>query len=662
MGSAPLADLRIADPGVAERHAEIRVVEDGLEVRDLGTATGTRVEGRAVECGSVAPGEEVRFGETRLLCCRTGEARASPRSPPSRDAGAGREIRKTIPDDPRELTRSLGSGIGSSRDLERVACLSALSQVLFEPEPRPGALDEVLDVLGSRLPFERACVLLAREDGELELVARHGPVERTADGWDVSESVAREAVTSGQGILTMDARVDQRFRRSESVRLHDIRAVLAVPIAHGEERIGALYADTMRVRGAFDELDLDLMGLAARLIAIATIKRRGEDALRRTEDHLRHAQKMEAVGLLAGGVAHDFNNFLTVILGHAEVAADLLPETSPARASVDLVHRTATKASALTRQLLAVSRKQTFHTRVLDLNRVVGDLEPMLRTLGDDHELVLDLAEPLGPVEVDPAQVEQILLNLAVNARDAMPTGGTLTIRTLDRVVRQESLLAHDRIAPGRYSVLVVSDTGPGIAPEHLHRIFEPFFTTKRKDKGTGLGLSAVYGIVQQSGGTISVDDAGPGATFRIAFPRSERPIEEPTAEPTSRPARGGDGERILVVEDEEDVRTILARTLRVGGYEVLESGSGAEALALCERRGAELDLVVTDVVMPEMNGRELAERLAERNPDLRMLFVSGYTDDVLRDHGVREGTVDLVQKPFGSDVLLRKVREILDR
>ena len=326
-----------------------------------------------------------------------------------------------------------------------------------------------------------------------------------------------------------------------------------------------------------------------------------------------------------------------------------------------MIQKASQKASALTRQLLAVSRKQTLRPQVLDLNQVIRDLEKMLRRLIGEHiVLQVELDPELGPVECDPEQVEQILLNLTINARDVMPTGGALSIRTTNHQVDEESVLTLDRVEPGVYSMLTVRDTGPGIPEEAMDRIFDPFFTTKAEGKGTGLGLSTVYGIVRQSGGHISVYNEFPGATFKIAFPRSDKPLpvaadDQPIEEPE------GGQERILLVEDERDVRSVLVRILRMGGYDVTEASSGPDAIAITEREGLDFDILVTDVVMPEMNGRQLSEHLSALRPDLKVLFLSGYTDDILRDQGVSEGQFNLLQKPFQPEVLLTRVREILD-
>jgi PAS domain S-box-containing protein len=375
---------------------------------------------------------------------------------------------------------------------------------------------------------------------------------------------------------------------------------------------------------------------------------------KRLEEQLRQSQKMEAVGRLAGGVAHDFNNLLTVILGYGSLLLEQTAASDPRYEPIRLIRTTAERAAALTRQLLAFSRKQLLMPVVLDLNTVVTDVAPMLRRLiGEDIRLLTDLAPGLGPIKADRNQLEQILVNLAVNARDAMPTGGRLTIAT-----RNE-----DGDEPGgpRHVVLTVRDTGHGMDEHTRAHLFEPFFTTKEVGKGTGLGLATVYGIVQQSGGTIAVDSApGAGAAFRIILPRVEEvPVASPAASPGSESVQGR--ETILLVEDEEMLRNLARIVLRKNGYTVLEAAHGAEALTLCQTHTGPIDLLMTDVIMPILGGRELADRVALLRPDIKVLFISGYTDDAVVRNGVTADSVQFLHKPFTPSTLLSKTREVLD-
>ena len=394
-----------------------------------------------------------------------------------------------------------------------------------------------------------------------------------------------------------------------------------------------------------------------------TQHKQAEEALRSSDELLRQAMKMEAVGRLAGGVAHDFNNLLTVILGSAQLFELNHGMNSPGSGEIEEIRKAANRASGLTQQLLAFSRRQVLEPRILDLNMVVGDTLKMLRRLiGEDVEILVRHDTALGRVLADPGQMEQVILNLAVNARDAMPSGGTLTIETRNADL-DASLSDQGRdIVPGRYVVLAVTDTGCGISRENQTHLFEPFFSTKEHGKGTGLGLAMVFGVVKQSGGYICVSsEIGRGSTFKIYLPRVNG--VSPTARPekTEDRARGGT-ETVLLVEDEEQVRRISRRCLEISGYHVLEAENGVDALMKAGSHEGRIDLVVTDVVMPRMGGRELAERMTKLRPLARVLFVSGYTDDAIVHHDVERARLDFLQKPFTHESLARKVREVLDR
>jgi PAS domain S-box-containing protein len=382
---------------------------------------------------------------------------------------------------------------------------------------------------------------------------------------------------------------------------------------------------------------------------------------RRLETQLRQSQKMEAIGRLAGGVAHDFNNVLTVILSNSEMLAGQLSPEDPRRQELIEIRDAAQRAATLTRQLLAFSRKQVLKPRVLSLNAVVVTLEKMLRRLiGEDIELVTVLQPDLCPVEADPGQLEQIVMNLAVNARDAMPEGGSLSIETGNAEVDEVFARKHFPMVPGRYVMLVVCDSGAGMDAETQRHIFEPFFTTKPRGRGTGLGLSMVYGIVKQSGGYIwAYSEPGLGTTFKIYFPRVEGArgdAEAAVAESSSPPGR----ETILLAEDEDSVRRLARRILEEAGYIVLEAREATEALTISEGWHGPIDLLVTDVVMPELNGRELAERLSVLRPGIQILYISGYTDHDVLDGIVGPGN-NFLQKPFTPESLASKAREALD-
>ncbi len=388
-----------------------------------------------------------------------------------------------------------------------------------------------------------------------------------------------------------------------------------------------------------------------------TERRVAEEAWAESQTQLQQSQKLEAVGRLAGGVAHDINNMLTAVKGFSALMQMDLAEQDPLRNYVDEIDRVADRATLLTRQLLTFSRRQVVQPRALDLNAVVEGMEEMLRRLiGENLQFVLQLDLALGPIMADPGQVEQVLMNLVVNARDAMPDGGTLTLRTGRDVAEPTELAAGSRAV-----LLSVTDTGCGMDAATQAKIFEPFFTTKEVGKGTGLGLSTVYGIVQQSGGTIDVASApGRGTTFNVRFPASRDEVETaPLA--TAAPDHVRGGKTILLVEDEPVVRTLARRILERLGYSVLEAGGGPEALWALQQHAGPIHLLLTDVVIPEMSGPELAEQITTLRPATRVLYISGYsTDEVARHGAVRTGVV-LLQKPFSTDALADAVRAVLD-
>jgi hypothetical protein len=379
------------------------------------------------------------------------------------------------------------------------------------------------------------------------------------------------------------------------------------------------------------------------------------------EAQLHQSQKMEAFGQLAGGVAHDFNNLLTVISGYSELLLAMLPADDEKRGMVTDIRDAGNRAASLTRQLLAFSRRQIIQPRVLDLNAVVADVERMLRrVIGEDVQLVTVLQPAISAVRADPVQVEQVILNLAVNSRDAMPDGGMLTIETSEVELGESYTNAYADVRPGRFVMLAIRDTGSGITPEVKARLFEPFFTTKGVGRGTGLGLAVVQGIVSQSDGIIDVETgAGAGTTFRIYLPAVE---EQPATLPDAglEPSPSG-SEAVLLVEDDDSVRGVTAVALRGFGYTVVAARSGRAALELMTSRPERIDLLVSDVVMPDMNGRELSELLLARYPEMRVLFLSGYTDDAVVRHGVLRAEVAFLQKPFTPIVLATKVRSLLD-
>jgi PAS domain S-box-containing protein len=379
-------------------------------------------------------------------------------------------------------------------------------------------------------------------------------------------------------------------------------------------------------------------------------------------DQLRVSQKMQAIGELAGGVAHDFNNLLMVVKGHGELLLSRLPDPSPLRHNVEQMEKAADRAATLTRQLLAFSRKQVLQPRVLDLNEVVsGMIQMFSRVIGENIEMAFLPGTKLGRVKADPGQIEQVLLNLVVNGRDAMPDGGRLTIETSNIVLDEEYAATHTSLRPGPYVMLTVSDTGCGMDAQTQSRIFEPFFTTKEHGKGTGLGLATVYGVVKQSGGFIYVySEVEHGTTFKIYLPLVTADAEKLTTEKVVQgPPRGT--ETILFVEDEESVRSLVRDFLETTGYKVLEATDGIHALDVAAAHKGPIHILITDVVMPRLSGRELAVRLSAERKDVKILYISGYTDDSVFRHGVLEGGVSFLQKPFNLKSLAQKIREVLD-
>lgn len=379
------------------------------------------------------------------------------------------------------------------------------------------------------------------------------------------------------------------------------------------------------------------------------------------EDQFRQAQKMEAIGQLAGGVAHDFNNLLTIILGYTQLLMSDLDPSDPQQSDLTEIHRAGTAAGGLTRQLLAFSRKQIIEPTLLDLNEIVTQMRSMLgRLINEDVTILLELQPELAVIKADRAQVEQVVVNLAVNARDAMPTGGTMTIETANVELDENYGKRHLGLTAGRYVVLTVSDTGTGMTPEVQARLFEPFFTTKDVGKGTGLGLATIHGIVARTGGGVNVySELGLGTSFKVFFPRADVATAKVDVPAPEIPLAVGT-HSVLVVEDASGLRELARRLLDRLGYIVFTASSSEEALRLFDENPS-IDVLLTDVVMPGINGPELSRRLVERRPALKVLFMSGYTDDAIAQHGVLKPGVVLLNKPFTAETLGRKIRDVLD-
>lgn len=449
-----------------------------------------------------------------------------------------------------------------------------------------------------------------------------------------------------------------------------LRNAMALAVAEP----GSPHAETLRLRGGAGEirtLEAICSGLRDPITKAMTVvlnsrdvteRLSAEQALRHSEDQLRHSQKMEAIGRLAGGVAHDFNNLLTAILGYSQIVEDRLTAEGLPIDDIGEIRKAGTRAGALTRQLLTFSRKQVIMPQVVDLNEVTQEMQKMLRRLvGEDVQLVCELTPNLFRVLADPGQIEQVVMNLAVNARDAMPGGGILTLRTSNVNLDEEAAAPLRPLAPGEYVLLTVSDTGSGMNEETRLRVFEPFFTTKAEGYGTGLGLSTVYGIVHQCGGGLDLHShEGEGTTFQIYLPRTTR-TATPGLGGLQRPERLTGTETVLLVEDEEWVRTLVQQSLEQNGYTVLPAQDGMDALRIHEHYQGTIHLLLTDVVMPRLNGVALAHRMSLLRPDTRALFISGYSDhETLRNHPLQNGE-QFLQKPFTIQDLALRVRAILD-
>jgi PAS domain S-box-containing protein len=424
----------------------------------------------------------------------------------------------------------------------------------------------------------------------------------------------------------------------------------------GETRLFETIKVPLKLRGSNA---IQVLGVATDI----TDRKQAEQNLRGTEEQLRQSQKLEAVGRLAGGIAHDFNNLLTIITGYSELLLIQSGSNDAAREKIEGIRDAGVRAAALTRQLLAFSRKQVLQPVVLDLNTLIEGVGKMLaRLIGEDIQVTTLLKPDIKSIHADPGQIEQVIINLAVNARDAMPQGGKITIETANVELDESYAATHVAAQPGRYVMLSLSDTGIGMDADTLKRIFEPFFTTKELGKGTGLGLSTVYGIVKQSGGNIWVySEVGQGTTFKIYFPQVEGEAERQLKIDAASPLPQGT-ETILLVEDETRVRALTRENLRVCGYNVLEAMNGEEALKVSREYKGPIHLLLTDVVMPRMSGRDLAERMSEERHGIPVLYISGFTDDAIVHHGVLEPGTQFLEKPFTLNALARKVRHVLDQ
>jgi PAS domain S-box-containing protein len=608
--------------------------------------------------GVVARGESVWSDEHRFRRADGGWAHVEVRGSIVRDEGgdAVRMVGATLDVSERKradlvlrcqsaILRDIVSGMELDEVLRRIASLS-------EAYSGSVAAVHVLADDGPTLRLAAAAGLPAAYAGTIG----HIPLEKGNGPW-------ASAVRRREGVISPDLAADELWIDWRDAALADeLRSAWVSPLlGAGGVVLGtlALFGREAHVPNADDAR---MMEIATDLARIAVERERNQAALRRSEEDLRQAQKMEAVVQLAGGVAHDFNNLLTGILSYSDLIQQQLGPDDPVRSDVEQIRQAGHRAAALTRQLLAFSRRQLLQPRVLSLNEAVTELESVLRRLlGSGVALEITLDPALWYVMADPGQLEQVLVNLTVNARDAMPQGGRLTMATANCRVGAEGPERAGGVRPGSYATLTVSDTGVGMDVATQARIFEPFFTTKETGAGTGLGLSTVYGIVQQSGGHVTVQSApGRGATFTIYLPRHSEPGRPPAGSPDRRSLPTGT-ETILLVEDESTVRSSTHRLLERYGYTVVEARHGLEALRVVEESGRRLDLVVTDLVMPEMGGMELVERLRTRNPGLKVLFMSGYSERAFAGEGRLPPDTGFLEKPFTVEQLMRRLRKILD-
>jgi signal transduction histidine kinase/ActR/RegA family two-component response regulator len=674
-GKAPTEDLAALAAGAT----------DGLMVEGLGACRAISVQVDDGEGGAVVV---ARFGQERFLADETGLAQ-----------GVARVLALTL--------RVIRVAEAERLQREEAQAQTLLNQQLIEALEERRALLERLSGLqrsiahssGRERVFEAivtsACELLGDDVATLALIdpdrAESLKIVATigqgafgvGDAIPMDNSVPGRAAARGRPFVDEDFHVNSRSRGArlgnlghgdaatglQRLREDGMRAIISVPVHERGRVVGSLTVGSMREGRHFTMAEREILAAFAEHASLAltdTLRieagraRTERQVEERYEARLHQAQRLESVGQLAGGIAHDFNNLLVVILNYASFVLDALDADHPARADAHEIAKAAQRASELTKQLLVFSRRGVVHAQVVDLVAILSDVESLLRrTLGENVEVSTEVSS-VPNVEADPTQVEQVLLNLAVNARDAMPDGGSLSIAFAGVELESDAAQEAD-LPPGRYARLTVTDTGRGMTEEALEHAFEPFFTTKPKGQGTGLGLATVYGIVKQAHGAIAIESApGEGTRVTVDLPATAKEAEG-GRDPKRIAAGNGGPATILVVEDEDAVRDLACRILSSNGYSVVEAAGGEGALEMWEERGDEIDLLLTDLVMPSMSGVELAEHLARRRPGLARLFMSGYTDDVTAQHGLGGTSTQLVEKPFDAEQLLTAVAQSLD-
>ncbi|MGA2383532.1 MAG: PAS domain S-box protein [Gemmatimonadales bacterium] len=612
-------------------------IDDALFVHDA--------DGRIIDCNEAAC-RRLGYSRDELLAMRTADVDA-----PEFAVGFGERTSQQL-----LRGRYTCEGLHITKDGRHIPV--DINSTLIDYGGQPAVLAVMRDITGRKQAEEA----LRRSEAEHRGLVEHAPLgisRSTPDGRFLS---ANQALVTMLGYESADELLQLDLRRDLYTDPEDWARVTAQVQSQGAAKVETPWK---RKDGTLVTVRLNVRGVRNPAGELECYEALVEDVTeqRSLENQLRQAQRLEAVGRLAGGVAHDFNNVLTAITGYSELLLDELDANDPKRRDVEEIRAAGQRAAGLTRQLLAFSRKQVLQTRVLDVNQVVRTLEMMLRRLiGEDVKLEVSLDSALGAVRADPGQLEQIIMNLAVNSRDAMPGGGRLTIETVNVDLDEAYARKHAAALPGRYVMLAVSDTGVGMDAETQSHIFEPFYTTKEQSAGTGLGLSTVYGIVKQSGGYVWVySEPGGGATFKIYLPRVDEPVEAPEPGAAARPAAGG-RETVLLAEDDPSVRAIVAEVLTQKGYRVLQAPDGQTALEIARAQPGAIQLLVTDLVMPGMTGRELAEAVAAERAGVRVLYMSGYTDDAVVRHGVLTEGMPYLQKPFSPSSLAAKVREVLDR